>query len=68
MKLQSIKELQDSIEYELGDLQCLEACIERGFTINDWIQCKSDTLNFMRYRLNKLIQIERGRDGEAESI
>lgn len=67
MKVQSIKDLQDSIEYELGDLQCLEACMERGFDIHDWIQCKSDTLNFMRDRLKKLIEIERGRDNVTEA-
>ena len=67
MKVQSIKELQDSIEYELGDLQCLESCMERGFDIHDWIQCKSDTLNFMRDRLIQLIEIERGRDSETKA-
>ena len=64
MKVQSIKELQESIEYELGDLQCLESCMEIGFNIHDWIQCKSDTLNFMRDRLTHLIEIERGRDNQ----
>lgn len=54
MKVQSIKELQENIDYELGDLQCLEACAERGFTIHDWIQCKSDALDFMSSRLVKL--------------
>lgn len=66
MKVESIKELQDIIEYELADLQCLESCLEQGFNIHDWVQCKSDTLNFMRDRLIKLIQIERGRDSESE--
>ena len=55
MKVQSIGELQEQIEYELGDLQCLESCMERGFNIHDWIQCKSDTLDFIRDRLIKLI-------------
>ena len=62
MKVQSIGELQEQIEYELGDLQCLESCMERGFNIHDWIQCKSDTLDFIRDRLIKLIEIEHGRD------
>lgn len=67
MKVQSIKELQESIEYELGELQCLESCAERGFNIHDWIKIKSDGLDFMRDRLIKLIQIERGRE-KSQSV
>ena len=51
MKAPSIKEQQAQIEYELADLQCLESCVEQGFTIHDWIECKSNTLEFMRDRL-----------------
>lgn len=65
MKVPSIKEQQEAIEYELADLQCLESCLERGFDIHDWVQCKSDTLNFMRERLIKHIEIERGRDNKT---
>tara|TARA_R110000744_G_scaffold321118_2_gene427246 strand:+ start:6882 stop:7064 length:183 start_codon:yes stop_codon:yes gene_type:complete len=51
MKIPSIKEQQKAIEYELADLQCLESCLEQGFTIHDWVKHKSDLLEFMRDRL-----------------
>jgi hypothetical protein len=51
MKVPSIKEQRQVIEHELADLQCLEVCLEQGFTIHDWVQYKSDLLEFMRDRL-----------------
>ena len=59
MKTPSIKEQQEMIAYELDDLQCLEACVEKGFTIHDWILCKSDVLDFMRGRLIKHIEVQK---------
>lgn len=66
MKVQSIKQLQQNIERELEDIQCLEPCAEKGFTIHDWIEYKSAILEFMRERLIRLIEIERGRDANSK--
>ena len=62
MKVPSIKEQRQAIEYELADLQCLEACLEQGFTIHDWVQHKSDLLEFMHDRLIKHVQIQKKED------
>tara|TARA_R110000772_G_scaffold108298_1_gene211113 strand:- start:25 stop:219 length:195 start_codon:yes stop_codon:yes gene_type:complete len=62
MKIPSIKEQQQSIEYELADLQCLESCLEQGFTISDWVKHKSDLLEFMRDRLIHHIKIQQQRE------
>lgn len=51
MKVPSIKEQQSQIEYEQADLQCLESCMQQGFSINDWIMCKSNNIEFMKERL-----------------
>lgn len=51
MKAPSITEQKRQVEYELADLQCLESCMEQGFTIQDWVVSKSATLEFMKSRL-----------------
>ena len=62
MRIPSIEDLQRDIKHELSDLQCLESCAERGFSIHDWIKVKSDSLVFMRNMLCELIEIERVRN------
>lgn len=54
MKEMNLKKLEDSLEYELSDLQCLESCVEQDFTINDWVKCKSDMVDYLKFRISKI--------------
>lgn len=54
MKEMNLEKLEYALEFELSDLQCLESCAEQGFTIHDWIKCKSDMIDYMKFRCSKL--------------
>jgi len=54
VKEMNLKELEDALEFEVSDLQCLESCAEQGFTIHDWVKCKSDMVDYLKLRCSKL--------------
>lgn len=46
--------IAEELAWELSELQCLEGCLEQGFTLEMYVETKRNYVAYLKYQEDKL--------------